>query len=171
MRKVPRSSAIRCVLALLSMSCAQRSHPTSPTTRVTPVVVDVPKQYAHSFATLGCSPIDNPILVLYLLDSRETTIPPTREHLRVEVWPPLTTASDLSHQTFEVTASSAWGRATLCSSPNSCETATAGRITFGEAKAGRSYEGELDVSFARGGHVRTTFNAAWRSRRPALVCG
>jgi hypothetical protein len=91
--------------------------------------------------------------------------PPTR-HVRVTIWK---SQAELARHVFRWPANRGSGAAALCSSPDSCEPANEGEITFGAVVDNSSIEGELDLRFSESNRVRRAFKAAWRPR--VIGCG
>jgi len=125
------------------------------------------RQYSHSYVTTGCGPTDAPIVLLFFLDSREKAVRPLGKHIRIQ----LSSVEDLSHRMLRWPGNRPLASVARCTSVDSCESATEGQIVFGTAKPGKTYDGELDVTFANGERVRKAFQAPWWRPRPLYLCG
>ena len=144
------------ISAVASVNCAHRM--ASPTAASS-------KQYSRSFAVVGCAPTDAPSLVLYLLDSRNTAVPPSTEHMRIEIW----SVERVAGRTFNWPAKPLWGRAVRCTAASACDDPIEGQISF-RAVTEKSVEGDLDFQYADRPRVRQAFKAG-RPRRPITLCG
>ena len=158
---MPRFNTVRAHLTVMiigaaTVNCAPRA--------ASPAAAPL-KQYSRAFAVIGCAPTDAPLLVVYLLDSRNTAVPPSTAHMRVEVWP----AEQLAGRTFNWAAKPQRVKAVQCPAIGACHDATEGQISF-RAVTEKSVEGDLDFQFANRPRVHQTFRAG-RLRQPITMCG
>ena len=159
MSQLPRLFIVASVAALGVAGAREADRGAQPAPDRTDVAAPAvrmgpPNEYSYAFATPDCAPWDGPAVVLYLLDSKSDTVPPTARHVRVAIWKG---QSDLAHHTFRWPASPQPGAAARCSSAESCEDVTDGQIAFGGVAPDSSVAGEVDFRFANGDRVRKAF--------------
>ncbi len=155
-------------LTVTGLACTRQTDPAAgaEASNHAPPVSVVSGPFSYAFATRDCAPWDGPAVVVYLLDSPSDAVPPPTRHVRVTIWK---SQAELARHVFRWPANRDSGAAALCSSPDSCEPANEGEITFGAVVDNSSIEGQLDLRFSESNRVRKAFKAAWRPR--VIGCG
>lgn len=125
-----------------------------------------PAAYPFAYAVADCAPWDGPAVTIYLTaratDSTEFSWP----QLRISVW---RAVADLPGQTFSWPTEQQIGAAVRCADPDTCEPATAARVSFLSAADDTTLMGVAELTFAGATRVHGGFRAPWRRTR--VMCG
>jgi hypothetical protein len=125
-----------------------------------------PPGYPYAYAVADCAPWDGAAVTLYLTARAADSTDFPWPQLRISVWRGVAT---LSGQTFSWPADQQVGSAARCTGPDSCQLASAARITFAPAPNDTSLAGFTELTFPGGEMLRGGFRAAWRRTR--VMCG